>query len=171
MTVTLVAGPPCSGKTTYALAHAAAGDEVLDYDVVFAELSGLPLYEREFGHADAVGAEFQRRLARIRQGFVIRCAPNKQHRAIIRRIHRAASVVLAVPAEICHARLRASDRPEQVKPGLHQAIDAWWDEYEPSTSADETVSDGGEGQTLLAQWPAHDQAASRVKSTFETTYS
>jgi len=142
MGVTLIAGPPCAGKTTYAHAHVTPGDEILDYDVVYAELSGLALYERAFRQGDAVAAEFQRRLEWIRRGFVIRCAPRKQHRAVIRRLHCATSVVLAVPAAICHARLTASDRPDALKRGLHEAIDSWWDEFEPSISLDETVIAG-----------------------------
>lgn len=137
--IVILAGPPCAGKTTYAHEHAISADEILDYDVVFAEISGLDLYEREFGQADAVGAEFQRRLERIRQGFVIRCAPEKQHRAILRRTCGATSIVLAVPAEVCHARLRESDRPDTAKQRLHQAIDGWWDLYEPSSSSQEGV--------------------------------
>ena len=42
--VTVVCGPPGSGKTTYVAQHADEFDLVIDVDVIAADLFGLPLY-------------------------------------------------------------------------------------------------------------------------------
>ena len=139
MSVTILAGPPCSGKTTYAHELALEGDQVLDWDQVFVDVAGRPMYDQPPELAPAVEAEFRRRLEVFRHGYVIRTAPRKQYRAILRRIHRARSIVLAVPAEECIRRLEASGRPEEVKAAQIPAIRRWWAEFEPSSSGDEFV--------------------------------
>lgn len=134
----LVAGPPCSGKTTYVREHAEPRESVLDYDEVYAELSGDPLHVRDERYREQVDAEF-RRLLRIGADWIIRCAPQRGHRATLRKLCRARSVVLAVPAEVCLERLEASDRPPEVKERQARAIHEWWGSYEPSSSPAETV--------------------------------
>lgn len=131
MSVTIVSGPPCSGKSTYVAAHLERGDTVLDFDELYVELSGDPIYVQRSKLRPVVNDEFRRRLEKIRQGWIIRNAPLKQHRATLARIHRAQVVVLAVPADVCLERLMASDRPERVKVEQAEAIHRWWDQYEP----------------------------------------
>lgn len=136
--ITLVAGPPCAGKTTYVDQHKGYDDVVLDYDVMFAEVSGAAMYDHPPAFRDAAAEAFRaalqdlRRLPPHRRAWIIRNAPRKQHRATIRSIHDADSVVLAVSAETCLARLMASTRPANVKAEQAGAIARWWADYEPS---------------------------------------
>jgi shikimate kinase len=130
--ITLIAGPPCSGKTTLAAKLAQVGDTVLDWDEVYAQVTGLPLYDQPPGPCSAVDAEYRRRLGQLRSGVIVRAAPRKQHRAVLRRIHQARTVVLEIPASECLRRLEASDRPEVAKAKARVGIAQWWREYEPS---------------------------------------
>ena len=41
----VICGPAASGKTSYVADHAAANDHVWDYDVVMAEITGLPIHQ------------------------------------------------------------------------------------------------------------------------------
>lgn len=125
----IVAGPPCSGKTTWAQQQTPG--RVLDFDALFAEITGLDLYDQPKEHRAVVDAEFRSRLEGFTGGSIIRMAPRKQHRAVLRRIHHAQSVVLAVAPETCLARLAASDRPEEVKAVHAAAIHRWWADYQP----------------------------------------
>lgn len=139
--ITIVAGPPCAGKSTYVADQAEPGDEVLDWDVIFAEVAQRPIHDRDVPDREAVEAEteqrFRARLAAMSRGWVIRCAPKRQHRAIMRRTKRARSVVLAVPLQECLRRLdqdvTRSDREADAS-----AIRRWWAEYDgPSSSGEE----------------------------------
>lgn len=138
--VTLVAGPPCAGKTTYVHRFMDPSDVVLDYDVIFASISGASLYDHPAAWRTVVAEAFKlelqnlKRLPPGRGAWIIRNAPRKQHRAIFRSIHSATSIVLAVPAATCLARLAASDRPGNVKVEQAAAIARWWSEYEPSVN-------------------------------------
>lgn len=44
--ITLVIGPPCSGKSTYIEQKKSRGDLIWDFDVVLQAITSLPLYER-----------------------------------------------------------------------------------------------------------------------------
>ena len=139
--ITVVAGPPCAGKTTYVAAHRQPGDQVLDWDDVFAELTGLPVHDRGVQDRAAVEAQaeqvFRSRMDALTQGWIIRLAPNSRHRAIMRRLKGARSVVLALPIDECLDRLRRDPSRDQERDA--QAIRQWWSAYSPSHSMDESV--------------------------------
>jgi predicted kinase len=148
----IVTGPPCSGKTSWAREH--TPDEVLDFDDLFASLTGLSLYVQPPDQRAWIEHEFRIRLEQVDSGSIVRTAPTRQHRAVLRRLHGARSVVLAVPAEVCLARLEASDRPAEVKPEHARAIARWWAQYQPSPSdalvlADWSPSQGEGGSESL----------------------
>lgn len=44
--ITVVIGPPCSGKSTYIEEKKTRGDLIWDFDAVLQAITGLPLYER-----------------------------------------------------------------------------------------------------------------------------
>lgn len=125
----IVCGPPCSGKTTWA--EQQTPGRVLDYDAVFCEVTGLPLYVQPEEHRATVDAVFRQRLESFAGGSIIRMAPKKQHRATLRRLHNARSVVLLAPPEVCLTRLEASDRPAEMKAAHRAAIARWWQDYQP----------------------------------------
>ena len=47
--VSIIAGAPGSGKTSYVKAHAHWGDLIIDLDAIYSALSGLPWYEKPDG--------------------------------------------------------------------------------------------------------------------------
>jgi Uncharacterized protein conserved in bacteria len=105
--VILVAGPPCSGKTTYVTQRAKPGDLVLDQD--------------------AIGAAAMRqglaKVAAMTDGtaWVIRCSPGPRRREEFARQIRAEVVLLTAPEPELIAR--AAHRPN---PRRHiQAVRDW----------------------------------------------
>jgi shikimate kinase len=139
--VTLVAGPPCSGKTTWVDEHAGHDDIILDWDVVYAAVSRLPMYHRapEWNHQlEMTFRAWESRIPKRhphQAAWIIRAAPRSLHRRIYRHQLGATSVVLATPADVCLARLEADERrPAELKTTQRDAIRHWWREYEPSAS-------------------------------------
>jgi 5-methylcytosine-specific restriction protein A len=143
--VVILCGPPCSGKTTFAHQHAEPGDQILDWDSLFAEMTGLPMYVQPDEHAHRVGEVFRARGRSLKRGWHISTAPTRQKRAILRDITGGDALILAVPATECLARLERSDRPAAVKMAQRNAIAYWWREYAPSTSVAEQVLRSTEG--------------------------
>lgn len=138
--IVLLSGPPCAGKTTYARDHAEEGDRILDWDVLYAEVTGgRRLYDQPPRYAREVSAEFQRRSAAIRRGWIIRSAPRYVERAAIVRLHGARSIVLAVDPLECATRLARSGRPGPVQLRQRPYIYAWWWQFTYQASPDEVV--------------------------------
>jgi shikimate kinase len=131
----LVAGAPCSGKTTFAKAHALAGDEILDYDVVHAELTNLELYVHDESQISRSVSEFGRRARAMRQGWIIATAPSIDRRRALRKSLQARSIVLEIWPGECLARLERSDRPDAAKMRLRSAITEWWERYHADVEA------------------------------------
>jgi predicted kinase len=128
--IVVVSGPPCSGKTTFAQQHRLDNDEVLDWDVVFAEVGGgLELYDQPPALTTAVWREFESRLHTFARGFVIRSAPTVEQRATLRSQLHGRSIVLATSAMTCYERLLASTRPEAAKRRGASYSATWWHEY------------------------------------------
>lgn len=140
--ITLVAGPPCSGKTSYVAERAVRGDLVLDSDALYRALSGLPLHDRPEQLRPFVWAAFwsvlrETRSSHIGTAWVIHSAASKARRQDYRQLNRATVVVLETPATLCAARAR--ERYQQDDPRLEQTlqwIDEWWATYEPDARDD-----------------------------------
>lgn len=132
MTIYVVAGPPCSGKTSLARQRAGPGDAVLDFDAIAVEL-GSPHPWHHPGHirrrADML---MRQRLARLPgyQGnaYVIRCAANPRLRAYLARTLGATVWVLDPGRDECIRRARQDRRPL----GTEAAIRRWYERFEPS---------------------------------------
>ncbi|SEG44723.1 Predicted ABC-type ATPase [Thermomonospora echinospora] len=131
--LTVVVGPPCSGKTTYVQAHAQDGDIVIDLDLI-AQALGSPVTH---GHADAITrtAQAARRAAittAIRQHhrgarvWIVECDPSRQRRA---EYHRAGARFVPMQASRAELHRRAADRP----PHWHTLIDQQLARQSPQT--------------------------------------
>lgn len=135
MTVTLVSGPPCGGKTTYVRANARPEDEVIDYDVFVEQLSG----DRYSNDPDvrAQALDLWKRAVDsppTRNRWVIWASPSRKQRAIFRRTHGATVVLVIADHEVCRARAE-SERPGH----WVDAVDHWFATWEPSTSSPEMI--------------------------------
>lgn len=132
--VTLITGPPCSGKSTLARSLAQPGDVVLDLDVIAQQLGS----DRQWRHNPDLVAQAEecmtqalRRLARSQHvtALVIRCAPHPGQRAQLARAIRADVVhVLHPPMHEVLARARRDGRPK----GTATTIRWWYRQYRPS---------------------------------------
>lgn len=126
--LTVVTGPPCSGKTTYVTQHRCEGDIVIDYDNL-AQALGSPV---RHGHGDAVGqvtraareaairvAVDQHRYAGARV-WIVDTKPPKHRR---QQYHRASAQWVRLDVDRAELHRRASiERPEL----WHQLIDDWF---------------------------------------------
>ena len=126
-TVTLVCGPPCSGKTTYVRDRAQPGDLIVDWDHLAQALGSphpwdhpAPLTPFIAEARDAVTARLNRSHA-VERVWLIATAPRETDR---QRLAPAGAhvVVLATDEAECVRRARQDTRPA----GTIEAIETWW---------------------------------------------
>jgi hypothetical protein len=111
----------------------ATGWPVIDWDVIYAEVTGLPMHARSrHGHHEAWAETRFRQLVRDASVVVVRAAPERQTRSLFRRLYGAEVLVLEVPAAECLRRLAASGRPGSIQPATAAGIRDWWRRYRPS---------------------------------------
>lgn len=146
--VTLVCGPPGSGKSTLVDRRRSVGDLVIDLDQLAAMISGEPEHEwsseRWLGPAlrarNAVLGQLSRRADWPRAWFIVSEPFADRREWWSDRLGADGVIVLAVPRDECQRRLRADGRSAV-------AIDAaakWWRAYEKSRV--DTTVDWKEGQ-------------------------
>jgi 5-methylcytosine-specific restriction protein A len=124
--VTVVAGPPCSGKNTYVEQHAQPSDTVIDYDQIMAEISGRPMHQHDDACLDAALAERDRRigllLSTAQRGWIITASPF----AAARHAYRCGRVLVLLPPQTACLERAAHARP----PAWTDYIRRWYREYE-----------------------------------------
>jgi len=119
--VTLICGPPCAGKTTYAQQHAQPGDHILDRDTITAANAEQIMRQR----IDDIAAMTDG------QAWVIRSAPNGTTRLRLATRLRAHVVLLIPPPDVLHQR--AIHRPNRV--AAIAGIADWHKRYTPTPDA------------------------------------
>ncbi len=133
--VTLVAGPPGSGKTTWVAAHRTWGDLTVDVDALMQALSGLPPYEKPdalvpfaLEARDAIMARLLRP-SDVRHAWLIAGAAKAADR---QRYAEAGAhvVVLAVSAEECLRRIEADPTRTAVIALWRPLVERWWQDYQ-----------------------------------------
>ncbi|HHV61139.1 MAG TPA: AAA family ATPase [Firmicutes bacterium] len=135
--VTLVCGPPGSGKTSYVREHARRGDLILDLDAIFMAISGLPWYDKPeelLPFAAEARDAILRRLERpsnVRRAWVIMSGAKRQERESLRQRLRAKVVMLDVPADECMRRIKQDERRAHQVEEWRGLVERWWREYEP----------------------------------------
>lgn len=131
--VVLIAGAPCSGKSTLAAGLAGRGDLVLDFDDI-AKCLGSPagwLHPEPF--RSRAEMEIRSHLARLPgmgsgTAYVIRSAASAKARAIAAKsIGAGLCVVLDVSEGECHRRADSESRPS----GTHEQISKWFADFSP----------------------------------------
>lgn len=134
--VILVCGPPGSGKTTFVASRKRWGDLVVDFDALYAALSGLPWYEKPAALMPFVCAARDIVLARLRtssdvaQAWVISSEANAQARAqLAQQVGAMETIVLAVGANECLRRIDADPRRSGQLLAWSPIVHKWWREY------------------------------------------
>jgi len=136
--LTLVCGPPGAGKSTYAAAQAGPGDLVIDLDEISARLAGSEQHQAGAIWLAPAVMERNRTLQRLgrealadRVWFVVGApkAADRQRWQDDLGAHQV--VVLALPAEVCLARIAADRRRVTPLDEYRQAIARWWQQYRP----------------------------------------
>lgn len=131
--VTLVAGPPCGGKSTHVQQHVQPGDLLVCLDLL-AQAAGSPhphAHSRE--HLDVAAAEYARLLDHIAaaadvRAWIIRCAPEGHEReALARHVRATRTLVLAPPFAVTLARAQRT-RPRRVQ----GVVRGWYRRYTPA---------------------------------------
>ena len=128
MPITLVCGPPCSGKSRYVDERFEPGDLVWDYDVVARALTWSEQRRPEWILPFACEARdaILERLARpshLRHAWIIAFGATRAERAAFRS-HQV--VILDVDADTCKQRAAWDNRPYET----YEQIDKWWSLYE-----------------------------------------
>jgi hypothetical protein len=144
--VTLVCGPPGSGKTTFVTARAAWGDLIIDLDTLFQALSGLPLYDKPEGllpFALAARAALYSRLDRAAvRAWVITGGASAAERQQLRLRWNAEIIVLEVGPTTCIQRIGADPRRSARRDLWQPLVTQWWREYAPDPR-DTRLGEGG----------------------------
>lgn len=132
--VTLLTGPPCSGKTTHARQHAADGDLIVDFDTIAAELGS----DKPWNHTPEIRTRAEAitrsRMSYVRDmadgcAWVIRSVPNPYERVQLAKWLAADRVLVLLP-EHDTLRMRMQRRPQ---PGRTlRAVNQWMRRYSPA---------------------------------------
>ena len=114
---TIVAGPPGSGKTTYALEHMKRGDLILDMDLLYQALSGLALRDKPdclipfvCEARDAVLDRLQRE-SNVLNAWIITTADRPETLKLSHRLN-APIKLFNVPTMVCRKRMQNEGRAD-----------------------------------------------------------
>lgn len=143
--VTVVAGPPCSGKNAYIEANAQPGDRIVDFDEIMARLSGEPLHVQDMSLM-AKAREIRAReiadlLASGEPGWIIATGARSE----VRHQYGVPVVVIDPPIDV-PLRRAARDRPE----AFMGYIRDWYARYEPDPRDTVIRRDPGVRQLSMA---------------------
>jgi broad-specificity NMP kinase len=136
--LTVVTGPPCSGKTTYVQQHALPGDIIIDFDHLAQALGSPVTHEHDTQYrrvaAEARHAAIGEAIACHHEGcrvWVVDASPGEGWLRQYRAAHARIVTLTADPAEL---HRRAQGRTQ----AAHTRIDHWLGEHtqsQPSVQA------------------------------------
>lgn len=135
--ITLVCGPPCSGKTTYVREHMQSGDLVIDLDAILQALSfaddphaqQASLLPFAWQARDAVLDRLAARPDRPQHTWIIDSAASQSRRLAITQRFSAAVVCIDTARDVCLER--AAQRPDPTT--TIEAINRWFREAGSAT--------------------------------------
>lgn len=131
--LTIVYGPPASGKSTYVSDRAVAHDLVIDLDVIISDLSRMPIYHAPDSWLRRAVYFRNRMLASLsttnkgKAWFVTSGQGVADRRWWESKLEPRKSVTLCVPQHECIERIKADERrPGHVKDRHIDAVKIWW---------------------------------------------
>ena len=134
--LTIVCGPPASGKSAYVAEKKWPQDLVIDLDQIASALSGQSLHGWDRSWLNAAIRQRNQLLSNLScfkatrwsRAWLILTAPKAQDRQWwFDRLLPGKVVVLETPDEVCCQRINDSDRPRKAEQS--QAVYRWWLEY------------------------------------------
>lgn len=134
--LTVVFGPPASGKSTLVRERMQPEDVVIDLDLIVAELSGQPIYQASHSWLNVAIRERNARLADLSRcdptlgAWFLTGGAGKMRRAWWTETLRPAAVVLLeVKPQECVRRIYADDRRSKVRVRHTDAVQEWWTDH------------------------------------------
>jgi 5-methylcytosine-specific restriction endonuclease McrA/predicted kinase len=136
--ITIVCGPPGSGKTTYVRENFVRGDLIIDLDAIMSALSNLPWYDKP---ANLIAYANEVKTALINKAmidgdqapriWIIATAAHVEDRARLRSRLGAITVVLETTISECVNRIAADPRRPHQAAAMEDVIKEWWEQYRP----------------------------------------
>jgi HK97 family phage prohead protease len=127
--VTLVWGPPCSGKSSFVRQNARRGDLILDRDSIHMALSNLDSHDRDSDVSSMVNRTFDELLRHVqdypRSVWIIQSSPRKIDRSKFAHLVTRTEFIFA-DVDTCLERAR-NERPDE----WQEFINRWFNNYEP----------------------------------------
>jgi 5-methylcytosine-specific restriction protein A len=134
--LTLVCGPPGSGKTTYCQLHAGPEDNVIDLDAIRSELSGAPFFKASSHWLIPALKERNKRLIKLAENkagqvfFIVSAPTSRERQWWVEKLGVWEVVVLAVPKTECVRRCE-NDGARSAGKDYRYLIGLWWKKYTP----------------------------------------
>ena len=136
--LTIVCGPPASGKSTYVQERAASHDVVIDLDTIAQELCGDARTEDRNTRRRALEERNSRlralageRVDGRRAWFITTAALADTRRQWASMLRPESVIVLATPMTTCLDRVKADEQRNRHRGEQTEAIERWWRDYKP----------------------------------------
>lgn len=133
--VTVVCGPPGSGKTTYVRERVRWGDLIIDLDAIYVAIGGQGDHQHAIGLLpfalavrDALYRKLESSAVDVRHAWVVTSGAKQAARDALRQRLGAHVVVLETGPNECARRIH-SDDSRGSKDAQVELVQTWWREY------------------------------------------